>query len=65
MLRRRAKEKGASLNEVALEALARGAAVAEDAVRQRTLRDLAGAWEEVQFDAALRDHRVADEGLWR
>jgi len=66
MLRRRAKEKGASLNEVALEALARGAAVAEDAVRQRTLRDLAGAWEEdVQFDAALRDQRVADEGLWR
>lgn len=66
ILRRRARAQGASLNEVALEALARGAGVAEEAVRQRTLRDLAGAWEEDgEFDAALRDQRAVDEALWR
>jgi hypothetical protein len=66
MLRRRAKEQGASLNDVALEALARGAGVTEDAVRQRTLRDLAGAWkEDALIDAALGDQRVVDAELWR
>ena len=65
-LRRRAKEQGASLNEVALDALARGAGVAEDAVRQRRLRDLAGSWEEdPQIEAALHDQRVVDTELWR
>ena len=65
-LRRRAKEQGASLNEVALDALARGAGVAEDAVRQRRLRDLAGTWEEdFQVEAALHDQRVVDTELWR
>ncbi len=66
ILRRRAREQGASLNEVALEALARGAGVAEEAVRQRTLRDLAGAWEEdAPFDDALRAQRLVDEEHWR
>lgn len=66
VLRRRAREQGASLNEVALEALARGAGVTDEAVRHRTLRDLAGAWEEdVQFDAALRHQDAIDEELWR
>ncbi|MCC6243987.1 MAG: hypothetical protein IT353_14180 [Gemmatimonadaceae bacterium] len=65
-LRRRAKEQGTSLNEVALDALARGAGVAEEAVRQRRLRDLAGTWEEdAHTDAALRDQRQVDEELWR
>ncbi len=62
-LRRRAKEQGRSLNEVALDALARGAGVAEDAVR---LRDLAGTWEDdAHTYAALRDQRRVDEELWR
>lgn len=66
VLRRRAKEQGASLNEIALEALARGAGVSDEAVPYRRLRDLAGAWEaDVQFDAAIRDQSVVDEDLWR
>lgn len=66
ILRRRAKEQGASLNEVALEALALGAGVGEEPVRRRTLRDLAGAWQDdPSFDDALRDQRVVDEELWR
>ena len=66
MLRRRAREQGASLNDVALEALARGAGVTEEAVRHRTLRDLAGTWEDdAAFDAALRDQDTVDDRLWR
>lgn len=66
MLRRRAREQGTSLNEVALEALARGAGVTEAPTRQRKLGDLAGGWEEdSQFDAALRDQDTVDEQLWR
>ena len=65
-LRRRAREQGASLNTVALEALARGAGVADDAVRQRTLRDLAGTWQEdATFDEALREQDTIDHDLWR
>ena len=65
-LRRRAREQGASLNEVALEALARGAGVADEVVRQRTLGDLAGRWQEdVIFDDALREHEVIDHDLWQ
>jgi hypothetical protein len=66
MLRRKAREQGASLNDVALEALARGAGVTGEAVRHRKLRDLAGRWEEdSKFDAALRDQDVVDGRLWR
>lgn len=64
-LRRQAKEQGASLNEVALQALARGAGVSDVDVPHRSLSDLAGAWEEdAQFDAAIREQRVVDANLW-
>jgi hypothetical protein len=66
MLRRKAREQGASLNDVALEALARGAGVTGEAVRHRELRDLAGTWEvDSNFDAAFRDQHVVDQRLWR
>ena len=66
MLRRKAREQGASLNEVALEALARGAGATDEPVRFRKLRDLAGSWQDdPQFDAALRDQDVVDEQIWR
>ena len=66
MLRRKARERGASLNEVALDALARGAGVTDEHVRHRRLSDLAGAWEnDPQFDAALRDQDTLDERLWK
>ena len=66
MLRRRAREQGASLNDVALEALARGAGVTDEPVRQRKLSDLAGAWEDdAAVDAAIADQDTIDERLWQ
>jgi hypothetical protein len=66
LLRRQAREKGASLNEVALEAMARGAGVGDAPVKYRNLGDLAGAWQEdPDFDEALREQDRVDESLWR
>jgi hypothetical protein len=64
-LRRRAREQGISLNDAALDALARGTGVSDDAGPQRSLRDLAGTWEDdPAFEAAIRDQRAIDERLW-
>jgi hypothetical protein len=66
LLRRKARERGASLNEVALEALAKGAGVTADPVRHRNLRDLAGTWvEDPEFDQAIREQDTIDPALWR
>ena len=66
LLRRKAKERGASLNEIALEALARGAGATDERIVRRNLRDLAGLWEEdPEFDAAMREQDSVDESLWR
>lgn len=65
VLRRRARERGTSLNEVALDALARGAGLSEKPVRHRNLRDLAGTWQDdPEFDRAVRDQHAIDESLW-
>ena len=45
-LRRTARDRGKSLNEVAVEALARGAGVSGERVRQRDLTGIAGTWRE-------------------
>ena len=66
LLRRRAREKGASLNDVLLDALARGAGVVDGPVKHRNLRDLAGTWQEdPDFDRALGEQDQVDEALWR
>lgn len=60
-LRRRAKLEGRSLNEVAVEALARATGVAGAPVKQRSLADLAGTWEnDPQCDEALADQDRVD-----
>ncbi|HXP47901.1 MAG TPA: hypothetical protein VN810_11545 [Terriglobales bacterium] len=65
-LRRRAREQGKSLNEVTIEALARGAGVSGDACRQRDLHDIAGTWRKDRaFDRALAAQDAVDEELWR
>jgi len=65
-LRRAAREQGKSLNEVAIEALARGAGVTGECGRQRDLSDIAGTWRK---DPAFEDAKAAqdtiDEGMWR
>jgi len=65
-LRRRAQEQGKSLNEVTIEALARGAGLAENRGRQRDLADIAGTWRNDRaFDRALAAQDAIDEELWK
>jgi hypothetical protein len=64
-LRRRAQEQGKSLNEVAIEALARGAGVSGERSRQRDLGDIAGTWRNDRaFDRALAAQDAIDKDLW-
>jgi plasmid stability protein len=66
LLRRRAKEEGRSLNEVALEALRRGLGLSAAPLQQRDLTDVAGAWEtDRATDAVLAEQRQIDPDLWR
>ncbi|MEO7522117.1 MAG: hypothetical protein ABIW79_09900 [Gemmatimonas sp.] len=66
VLRRRARESGASLNDVVLEALARDAGVAASRMPRRSLTDLAGQWQEdPAFDEAVREQNAIDERLWK
>jgi plasmid stability protein len=65
-LRGSAREQGKSLNEVAVEALTRGAGLAGSRQRQRDLHDIAGSWrEDPAFDAALAAQDTVDEEMWR
>jgi hypothetical protein len=65
-LRRVAREQGKSLNEVAIEALARGAGITVERCRQRDLNDIAGTWrEDPAFDSALAAQDTIDEEMWR
>ncbi|HZH02447.1 MAG TPA: hypothetical protein VEY30_01605 [Myxococcaceae bacterium] len=65
-LRRKAKDEGKSLNEVTVEALAKGLGYADKPVQMRSLRDLAGTWkEDKKFQRALSDQRQIDNELWR
>lgn len=64
-LRRAARERGKSLNEVTIEALARGASVTEERGRQRDLSDVAGTWrKDPAFDRALAAQDTIDEEMW-
>jgi hypothetical protein len=64
-IRRRARATGASLNQIANEALAEGAGVGRDRPR-RDLGDVAGTWKRDRaIEAALAAQDVVDENLWR
>lgn len=65
-LRQKARREGRSLNRVAVEALARGAGVAEAPVKYRDLSDLAGTWgKDPGRDAALAEQDRVDDELWK
>jgi len=65
-LRKRARTERKSLNRVAVEALARGAGVADAPVAQRDLGDVAGTWrEDPEFDRAVTAQHRIEKGLWR
>jgi hypothetical protein len=65
-LRRRAREQGKSLNEVAIEALVRGAGVGQIRERQRDLSDIAGTWHKDRaFEQAIAAQDTIDKELWQ
>jgi plasmid stability protein len=65
-LRVSARERGKSLNEVAIEALARGFGLGQAQVRQRDLSDIAGSWrKDLAFERALAAQDTVDEEMWR
>ena len=65
-LRRSARQQGKSLNEVAIEALTRGAGMSENRARQRDLTDIVGSWrKDPEFDRALAAQDRVNEDLWR
>ena len=65
-LRRFAREQRKSLNEVAVEALARGAGLGERRYRQRDLKEIAGNWRsDPGFDAAVAAQDRIDPELWK
>jgi hypothetical protein len=65
-LRRRAARQARSLNEVAVEALARGAGVEHEASEHHDVDFLFGSWvEDRAVDRALADQRAIDPELWK
>jgi hypothetical protein len=65
-LRRRAECERRSLNEVAVDALRRGAGLAAQPSVHHDLDHLIGTWvEDPAFDAAIAAQDVVDERLWR
>jgi plasmid stability protein len=65
-LRRKAREQGKSLNDVAIEALVQGAGVGEQRRRQRDLGDIARTWrKDPAFEDAQATQDTIDPDLWR
>jgi len=65
-LRRKAREEGKSLNEIAIEALVRGAGLSESRCRHRDLGDIARTWrKDPAFDSAVAAQDAIDEDLWK
>ena len=65
-LRVSAREQGKSLNEVAIEALARGFGLGDAQVSQRDLSDIAGSWrKDPAFERALAAQDTVDKEMWR
>ena len=65
-LRERARAENKSLNQVAIDALARALGLGRRAARHRDLSDLAGRWrEDPDFDQAIADQDQVDEELWK
>jgi hypothetical protein len=65
-LRRSASRQKKSLNEVAVEALARGAGVDREASEHHDVDFLFASWvEDSAVDRALADQRAIDADLWK
>lgn len=66
VLRERARRRGISLNETAIEALKRGVGISDTVVEYDDLDDLVGTWkDDAEFDRALADQDAVEPDLWR
>jgi len=65
-LRTAARQQSKSLNEVAVQALMRGAGLSDSPRRRRDLSDIAGSWrKDAAFDRAVAAQDTVDEELWK
>jgi hypothetical protein len=65
-LRRKAKQEGKSLNEVAIEALARGAGLGQKPAENHDLDFAIGTWvEDAEFDKIIEEQRQIDPEMWK
>lgn len=65
-LRERARRKGISLNEAAMQALRQGLGLAEPDVVYDDLDDLIGTWKrDDEFDRAIAEQDTVDTDAWR
>ena len=65
-LRQKAKQEGKSLNQVAIEALARGASVDPVPPKFHHLDFAIGTWvEDPEFDKAVEAQRQIDPEMWK
>jgi len=65
ILRRKARQRGVSLNQLLVEELA-AAVGAEQPRRLRSLDDLGGVWQEdPEFERILAQQRRVDKALWK
>jgi len=65
-MRQRARARGKSLNELAIEALAEGIGLHEALRERRDLSDIVGTWrKDAAVEAALAAQDEIDEHLWK
>jgi hypothetical protein len=65
-LRQKAKKEGKSLNQVAVEALARGASVEQVRPKFHNLDFAIGTWvEDPEFDKIIEEQRQIDPEMWK
>ena len=65
-LRQKAKQEGKSLNQVAVEALARGANIDLIGQKFRNLDFVIGTWvEDPEFDKIVEEQRQIDPEMWK
>ena len=67
-LRKKARQQGRSLNEVAIEALAiaTGAIASATPVKRIDVSDIAGTWiEDPEFDAIMAEQDQIDPEMWK
>lgn len=65
-LQEKAKREAKSLNQAALEALARGLGLADEEVEYHDLDDLSGSWiQDPEFERTIREMDQVDPELWK